>query len=218
MVPKSSTSCRSPKSRRAALDDLGPHLHLARHVERDPQRGTFLLVEQLRVVAGRGDVVQRIELCLRSVGGQELRRVLDPLVVGVVQAGHRADRELVDVARHLELVADRREHRVPAARERRTVQQHAVEVEQLAGGAARADGGHEVGELGVIDVAVRDIGHGAVSLPATCAAARGPVRRAKPAQALASCVPFSVSSRMRSYSGFGTSAAFGSPRSFRWTR
>src|SRR3954469_18421288 len=112
-------------------------LHVARHLHRELEGGQLGGLEELGV---RLEPLDGGELFLGASGLEELRLVLDPLVVGLVEDRDAHDGDLAQVARERELVADGREHAVPALGEVGAVQEHAVEVEQLAARPARFDG------------------------------------------------------------------------------
>src|SRR5262249_43884248 len=138
-------------------------LDVARHLVGESERGQLRLVEVLAVLERSGGILEGGELLLGAARLEELTLVLEPFVLGVVEHADGHDRDLAELAGQAELLADGPEHGVPGLSERRAVQEHPIEVEQLAAGSAGTDRGHDVGWPGGIAVgAVRDSGPGHV--------------------------------------------------------
>jgi HAMP domain-containing protein len=112
--------------------------HVAGHLVGQRQGRTLGRVEAHRVERGRERLSHRRELRLGAAGLHEQRRMVAPFVLGAVEHGHHAHRQLLELRRQREFASHRTHHAVPPHRDRRAVQQHAVEVEQRAA-AARAD-------------------------------------------------------------------------------
>ena len=135
------------------------HLDRARHLERKVNRRALGRIEQRRRGEGAIDVGERVDLRLARAGGAQKRRVVKELVGRAVDRRHDADRDLAQAGGQLEPGPHRAHQRVPAERERRAVEQLAVEVQQRAAapGANRRD---DLLRAGVVVRLVGQAGHG----------------------------------------------------------
>ena len=104
------------------------HLHLQRHRVGIGQHVALARVEQRRALP----VAHRVHLGLRQALGQRHRRVLAEFVGRAVKYRHAQDDQFAQRAIEQRLAADRAHQAVPAPRQRRAVQQLAVQVEQRA--------------------------------------------------------------------------------------
>jgi hypothetical protein len=130
----------------------------ARHLEREPDRRAFAGIEQTGGRERAIDVVERVDLRVGRAGGAQQRRVVMEFVGRAVDRRDDADGDLAQAVGQLEAGPHRAHQRVPAERERRAVEQLAVEIEQPAA-AAGEDRRNDLRRAGVVVRLVGQSGH-----------------------------------------------------------